>query len=83
MSKPCRWRQGAGYGACDDAGGVTPSGVTDRFYAVSNFRSALLYGIPLNLSVGSAASSPFRASHPVGVCRNRCGGNTAAQSNGE
>ena len=26
MSKPCRWRQGAGYGACDDAGGVAANG---------------------------------------------------------
>ena len=26
MSKPCRWRQGAGYGACDDAGGVAAVG---------------------------------------------------------
>ncbi len=61
------WKAAMGQGeiggrakASPERGGVTPQGVTERFLWYRIYESALQNGSLLNLSVGSADSSPCR-----------------------
>ena len=73
MRKPCRLRQGAGYGACDDepvGGGIGANSVAERLSDTPNFEDVGTTCKPKKAAEASAEAA-YPLGEPTALCSRR------------